>query len=405
MVTYPNEWKEKSLGEIGTFTKGVSLSKSDISNYGTPFILYGELYTTYKEVTYRVNRHTQKTVQNVYYSQIGDVIIPTSGETAEEIATACCVMVPNVILAGDMYIFRVTGFDGRFISYVINHLINHQISMMAQGVSIVHIRAKELGKIKFHYPSHSKQKQIADTIDIFDAHIENLTMLIEKKRMIRDGALEDLVTGRTRLNGFSGEWKKVSFDEVITPKARIGWQGLKKDEYLKYGYSYLIGGINFENGIINKAELFSVSQERYELDPYIQVAENDVLVTKDGTVGKVAKVPSLDKPATLNSGVFVFRTSNRLCGDFLYVILISSIFKNFINTLSAGSTIKHLYQKDLKNFCFDIPESIDEQKAVAATLTAMDDEIMALETEKEKITDIREGIMDDLLTGRVRLKI
>ena len=133
-------------------------------------------------------------------------------------------------------------------------------------------------------------------------------------------------------------------------------------------------------------------------------SENDVLVTKDGTIGKVAIVPCLEKPATLNSGVFVFRTNERLMPTFLYRVLLSSVFKGFIDTLSAGSTIKHLYQKDLKDFEFKMPVALEEQKAIADTLTAMDEEIEALENERDKMIQIREGAMDDLLTGRIRLK-
>ena len=81
----------------------------------------------------------------------------------------------------------------------------------------------------------------------------------------------------------------------------------------------------------------------------------------------------------------------------------SSVFRDFIDTLSAGSTIKHLYQKDLKKFEFDIPVDLKEQEAIAEVLTAIDNEIADLETEREKIIQIREGAMDDLLTGRVRL--
>ena len=137
----------------------------------------------------------------------------------------------------------------------------------------------------------------------------------------------------------------------------------------------------------------------------IQVESNNVLVTKDGTIGKVALVPKLDRPATLNSGVFVFRTTSSLLPIFLYRVLLSSVFREFINTLSAGSTIKHLYQKDLSNFEFKIPQDTKEQEAIALILTAMDEEIESLEVEKEKMLQIKEGAMDDLLTGRVRLKV
>lgn len=192
-------WTESCLGSIGTFTKGAPLSKADIAETGTPFILYGELYTTYGEVTYTVYRHTKETVENVHYSRVGDVIIPTSGETAEEIATACCVMVPGVILAGDLNIYRSPELDGRFLSYAIKHVVNRQISELAQGISIIHINAKTLKKIVVRYPKRMEQSAIADIIDTMDAEIKALEEERDKLIQIREGAMDDLLTGRVRL--------------------------------------------------------------------------------------------------------------------------------------------------------------------------------------------------------------
>lgn len=259
-------------------------------------------------------------------------------------------------------------------------------------------------KTEFVMPQEvSEQKEIAKVLSEIAVYIDDLAELIQKKKSIRDGALEDLITKKTRLDGFDGDWTPVTFNQVITPKARIGWQGLKKHEYLRSGYSYLIGGTDFNNGTVSLDNISYVSKERYDMDTNIQVSENDVLVTKDGTIGKVAIVPELNKPATLNSGVFVFRTNSRLVPTFLFRVLQSSVFREFIDTLSAGSTIKHLYQKDLKKFEFEIPVDMKEQEAIAAVLTAMDEEIRNLKTEQEKMIQIREGAMDDLLTGRVRL--
>ena len=271
-------------------------------------------------------------------------------------------------------------------------------------------RAKLNGKtfknIEITIPSNtSEQKAISSILSDLDNHIDNLGKLIEKKKNIRDGALEDLICCRTRLDGFHDDWIKVSFNQVIVPKARIGWQGLKKHEYLRNGYSYLISGTDFKDGTISLDNISFVSKERYDMDENIQVKENDVLVTKDGTIGKVAMVPTLSRPATLNSGVFVFRTAPQLEPAFLYRVLMSSVFREFIDTLSAGSTIKHLYQKDLKNFKFEMPKDVNEQRAISDVLTAMDKEIKNLEAERDKMIQIREGAMDDRLTGRVRLTV
>lgn len=156
--------------------KGAPLSKADISDEGTPFILYGELYTTYGEVINEVVRKTQKSVDNGYMSRIGDVLIPTSGETPEEISTASCVMVSGVILAGDLNIFRTSKVDGRIMSYVLNHIVNSNIARIAQGKSVVHIQASEISKISISYPDENTQQQL---ISIFDGISERIT-LVEK---------------------------------------------------------------------------------------------------------------------------------------------------------------------------------------------------------------------------------
>lgn len=294
-------------------------------------------------------------------------------------------------------------YDIGYISYLLEQInLNDYANRNAQPV----ISGQIIYAIETPYIADvEEQGIIAENLRSFDTYIDDLAELIEKKRGIRDGALEDLIRHRTRIDGFNDEWTTVSFNQVITPKARIGWQGLKKHEYLRSGYSYLIGGTDFSHGTVSLDNIWYVSKDRYDMDANIQVSENDVLVTKDGTIGKVALVPELGKPATLNSGVFVFRTNNRLLPTFLFRVLSSSVFREFIDTLSAGSTIKHLYQKDLKNFEFEIPVDKKEQEAIADTLTAMDEEIEALETERDKMIQIREGAMDDLLTGRVRLSV
>ena len=200
LAGYTAPWASDTLGAIGTFTKGAPLSKAAITETGTPFILYGELYTTYGEVTYVVHRHTKQNAPADCISRVGDVIIPTSGETADEIATACCVMVPGVILAGDLNIYRAPEMDGRFISHVINHVINRKIAEVAQGISIIHINAKVLGKMAISYPQREEQSAIADVIDKMDTEIRSLEAERENMIQIREGAMNDLLTGRVRLS-------------------------------------------------------------------------------------------------------------------------------------------------------------------------------------------------------------
>ena len=186
------EWTAAKIGNIGTFIKGAPLSKADISSDGTPFILYGELYTTYNEVISKVVRKTQASVDKQYYSQIGDVIIPTSGETPEEISTASCVMLPDIILAGDLNIYRCTQVDGRIMSYILNHVVNDRIARVAQGKSIVHVQATEISKIEITYPDLISQKKLIETFDAITARIDQSMRELELLQVHRKALLQQL---------------------------------------------------------------------------------------------------------------------------------------------------------------------------------------------------------------------
>ena len=186
------KWNYAQIGELGTFVKGAPLSKADIATEGTPFILYGELYTTYNEVISEVVRKTQAAVEPQYFSKVGDVILPTSGETPEEISTASCVMVPNVILAGDLYIFRSTKIDGRIMSYILNHIANGAVARVAQGKSIVHVQASEISKIRIAYPDIETQQKIITVFDALNAMIDRNQKVLVQLELQRKAMLQRL---------------------------------------------------------------------------------------------------------------------------------------------------------------------------------------------------------------------
>lgn len=409
MVTYPKDWEIVDLGDILEFKNGLNKDKAYFG-HGTPIVNYMDVYKKNGLRSNDIKGSVSLSRDEIrrFEAKKNDVFFTRTSETPEEVGISAVLLdeILNCVFSGFVLRGRpkTEGLSPEYCQYCFGAKeFRHEIIKHCTYTTRALTNGKVLSAIKIPLPPLAEQKAIAATLSSFDTHIDNLTALIEKKKAIRDGALADLMSGRTRLAGFSGEWEEVSFNQVITPKARIGWQGLKKHEYLSTGYSYLISGTDFLHGTISLENISYVSQERYDMDENIQVSTDDVLVTKDGTIGKVAIVPELEKPATLNSGVFVFRTSDRLLPRFLYRVLSSFIFKEFIGTLSAGSTIKHLYQKDLKNFVFQIPVSLNEQKAIADTLTSMDTEIQNLEAERDKMQAVQAGAMEDLLTGRVRL--
>lgn len=385
MVTYPKDWKDDKVSTLVDISTGCRDTQDNKPSGKYPFFVRSPI------------------VERIDVADYDCEAVLTAGDG---VGTGKVFHYIDGKFAAHQRVYVMNNFrgvDGKYFYYFFSKNFINEVEKYTAKSSVDSVRRAMIADMQFPHPEITEQKEIVKALSSFDTYIDDLAELIEKKKGIRDGALEDLITKKTRLNGFADDWTPVTFNQVITPKARIGWQGLKKHEYLRSGYSYLIGGTDFNNGTVSLDNISYVSKERYDMDTNIQVSENDVLVTKDGTIGKVAIVPELNKPATLNSGVFVFRTNSRLVPAFLFRVLQSSVFRGFIDTLSAGSTIKHLYQKDLKKFEFEIPVDMKEQEAIAAVLTAMDEEIRDLETERNKIIQIREGAMDDLLTGRVRL--
>ncbi|AKB67592.1 restriction endonuclease subunit S [Methanosarcina mazei] len=176
------------------------------------------------------------------------------------------------------------------------------------------------------------------------------------------------------------EWKVRKIKHTTYVKGRIGWQGLKSDEFLDEG-PFLVTGTDFINGSVNWKSCYHVNEERYNEDPYIQLKENDLLITKDGTIGKVALVTGLKTKATLNSGVFVTRPlSGEYLTNFMYWLLNSEVFETFFKYISNGSTIQHLYQNVFVNFSFALP-SLLEQELISNFL---DHEISKVDTLIEK---------------------
>lgn len=174
-------------------------------------------------------------------------------------------------------------------------------------------------------------------------------------------------------------------------KGRIGWKGLKSSEFLSEGFSYLVTGTDFKDGKIDWKGCYHIDKDRYEEDPYIQLHEDDLLITKDGSIGKLAVVDEFDKPACLNSGIFVVRSIN---GDFttkyLYWVLMSNIFTQFNGYTSYGSTIQHLYQNIFVEFSFGFP-TIEEQILISNYLDKKTSQIDSLiEKIQQKIELLKE---------------
>lgn len=171
---------------------------------------------------------------------------------------------------------------------------------------------------------------------------------------------------------------KVLFGDVLYIKGRIGWQALKKDEYLTDGDYYLVTGVDItDEHRIDFSKCYYVDKDRYELDDKIQLKNGDIIVTKDGTIGKIALIENLDKPATLNSHLFLIRNLRPDIIDthYLFYIFQSEHFKKYATNNTSGSNIPAFTQKNISEFEIDLPD-IEVQRKVADILKQIDDKII-----------------------------
>lgn len=208
---------------------------------------------------------------------------------------------------------------------------------------------------------------------------------------------------QTEIGLIPEDWDILSVGKDCTVKARIGWQGLTTSEYMQYGKYALITSTDIIDGKINWNSCFFVSKLRYEQDRNIMIKKGDILISKDGTIGKVAVVSEVPFPTTLNSGIFVIRAKKQELQYATALAFISTYFKDFIKKLTAGSTIIHLYQKDIIKFTYPLPKSVNEQKKIVLALTAIDELIISLDRLIKKKRLIKQGTMQELLTGKRRL--
>ncbi|WP_026339968.1 restriction endonuclease subunit S [Amphritea japonica] len=290
-----------------------------------------------------------------------------------------------------------------FLQQIMSPSFQQAVQVAMSGNAITRLTLDKINKLEFLVPSTKEQTAIATALSDVDALITSLEKLIAKKRAIKTAAMQQLLTGKKRLPGFEEDWKTVSMNRDADLKARIGWQALTTTEYLDQGDFYLVTGTDFKGGRVNWSTCHYVDEWRYSQDRNIQLTNGDVLLTKDGTIGKVGYVDKLNGPATLNSGVFVIRpVQNAFNPMYLFYILSSRIFDDFLNRITAGSTITHLYQKDFVTFEFEAP-NLEEQNQIAAVFSSMDDELDKLDQRLIKTQNLKQGMMQELLTGRTRL--
>jgi len=244
-----------------------------------------------------------------------------------------------------------------------------------------------LAEYEFYLPSLAEQKVLAEKLwAAYEVKQSYLKMIAATEEMVKAKFVE-----------MFGDAPKTKVGDFCELKARIGWQGLKHEEFLDNGDFYLVTGVDFVDNRVDWDNCHYVTKDRYDQDPNIQLSNGDVLITKDGTIGKVAIVSGLTKPATLNSGVFVIRDKQNLTINlFMFYALLSKDFESFVNDCRTGSTIAHLNQKAFVNYLFPTPP-IDEQKIFVEIAKQADKSISELRKSVDAIDKVIKSLINENL--------
>lgn len=272
-----------------------------------------------------------------------------------------------------------------YLKYWMNSkLFYKQVKQNVKGVAQINLNTGWLKEFLIPVRTIKEQREIVKKLDKIQEIIDIRNKQIEE--------LDELIKSQF-FEMFKGVEHKVRLGDCSEVHARIGWQALTKSEHLECGEYMLITGTDFKDNEINYDTCVYVTKERYEMDKHIILRNNDILITKDGTIGKVAIVHNLKKPATLNSGVFVVKPDTRFNKEYIAYVFKGPLFEDFVDKSKTGATIKHLNQKHLVEFKIPLP-SIELQNEFSNLYQLIDKQKSEIKKSLEEIQKLQESLMN-----------
>lgn len=395
------EWKECFYSDIFDHYKGKSLSKNNLNENGDyECLLYGQLFTIYKEVIDCIASKTD--INDGFDSKFNDLLMPGSTTTnGFDLAIASAIIKDNVKLGGDVNIFRPKmNIDSRFIAYL-TPLLKNEIVKYTQGTTVIHLQPKQLMKnLLIKIPESIKEQSlIVENLLNIDKLIMNKSSLIEKKKLIKQGAIQELLTGKKRLPGFNEIWKNLLFGDLFE---LLKGRGLSKEKLVNNGTNkcILYGELFTTYGPVIKDVVSSTNYEEGVLSK-----KDDLLMpgstTTNGYDLATASVISTEG-VLLGGDINIFRPKKEINTNFISLLL--PLLKNQIIQYTQGTTIIHLQPKEmLKGLYLFLPDDLNEQNEIVRIVLDMEQEINSLELDLEKYKQIKQGMMEQLLTGKIRL--
>jgi type I restriction enzyme S subunit len=324
---FSGEWKEERLDEIAELSKGVGISKEQLSEDGEPCILYGELYTKYKsEIIRKVISKTNIESSNLKRSKRNDVIIPCSGETAIDIAVARCIPFDNILLGGDLNIIRLHKDDGAFMAYQLNGKRKIDIAKLAQGVSVVHLYGENLKSIKTYNPCLQEQQKIVKLLSMFDERIEAQNKIIEDLKKLKSAISKQVFAQEP--NGWS------RLDTLFSKGKAGGTPTSTNKEYYNGEIPFLsINDITKQGKYVRYTENH-LSQSGLENSSAWVVPKYSLIMSMYASVGLVT---INEIPITTSQAMFAMQLKDKDLLDYLYYYLSYFKYRHIHKYLETGT--------------------------------------------------------------------
>ena len=364
---FQGEWKEERLADIADLYKGTGISKDQLSDDGEPCILYGELYTKYKSETIReVISKTNIDNTKLVRSKANDVIIPCSGETAEDIATARCVLNGNILLGGDLNIIRLHRYDGTFMSYQLNGRRKYDIAKVAQGVSVVHLYGEHLKGVKTINPCLEEQKKIASLLALLDERITTQNKIIEDLKMLKSAIIDYVI------NSLNTDFAK--FGSLYEMAGEGGTPTTSNACFYDNGKIPFIKIDDLKKKYLTENKDFITELGLQKSSAWL-VPTHSILFSNGATIGEISITTY---PVCTKQGILGIVPKQNIDVEFLYYFMSSSYFKKAVSRIVTEGTMKTAYLKDINNTLCPIPTK-KEQQEIAKIPSALNSKI---DTEK-----------------------
>ena len=405
----PEEWEVVRLGDLIASTEYGSSAKSKPRG-AVPVLRMGNLQDGRIDWTDLVYTDDPEEIRR-YLLNAGDVLFNRTNTIDLVGKTSIYDGQERAIFAG--YLIRVrpaeTKLDARYLNYFMNTspARRHSLKVLSVAVGQANINAAKLRSYPIPVPpSVAEQRAIAEALSDADALIESLEALIAKKRQIKQGAMQELLTGKRRLPGFSGEWETKAIGEICEALRGVTYQPADLLPGDSDGSIRLLRSNNVQASRITLDETHRVREARVSSEQLMK-AGDILMCAANGSrdlVGKSARFDVEDGfRYTFGAFMAVIRPRRPVDADLMRFLLDSARFREQVHLALAGSSINNLSPRAIAEFVLELPAEDDERRAIAAVLSDLDSELEALEAKLHKARAIKQGMMQELLTGRTRL--